>query len=68
VILEYIRISAVPMTPIKNDFRGVNDTAEIYITHLKSNRLYESVSSFEGKNQQTYFMGKNPHTSILKGP
>jgi hypothetical protein len=45
-----------------NDFRSVNDTAEINATPLKSQTDFTCpFSSFKGKVQQKYFNGKYPH-------
>jgi hypothetical protein len=45
------------------NFRGVNDTAEINVTPLKSRTDFTSpFSSVKGKIQQKYFNSKYPHT------
>jgi hypothetical protein len=45
------------------NFSGVNDTAEINVTPLKSQTdLTSPFSSVKGKIQQKYFNGKYPHT------
>jgi hypothetical protein len=67
----------VSLTPLKrfrrchwhrlNDFRGVNDTAEINVTPLKSQTDFTSpYSSVKGKIQRKYFNGKYPHTTVYK--
>jgi hypothetical protein len=45
------------------NFSGINDTAEINVTPLKSQTDFTSLfSSFKGKIQQKYFNGKYPYT------
>jgi hypothetical protein len=52
----------VSLTPLKRG-RGVNDTAEINVTPLRSQTDFTSpFSSVKGKIQQKYFNGKYPHT------
>jgi hypothetical protein len=49
------------------NFSGVNDTAEINVTPLKSQTDFTSpFSSFKGKIQQKYFNGKYPHITQVQ--
>jgi hypothetical protein len=49
------------------NFSGVNDTAEINVTPLKSQTDFTSpFSSVKGKIQQKYFNGKYLHTGTIQ--